>query len=220
MKIPRWKFWLSNLVPIPLEAAETDLNPELQLSLRKGRYCLSTPNAVYSYGDLYSNFSKSFHQLDLDSFPISEVLVLGFGMGSVPYMLEKIFKKKYSYVGVEMDEVIAHWASKYVLPELDSHVEMRIGDAAIFVETCERKFDLIVMDVFLDNVVPPQFEEIGFLENLKSLQSNDGLLLFNRLTFKHFHKKKTFEFFEEKFKSVFPAGKYLDVGHNWMLISQ
>ena len=220
MNIPRWKRWLSYLQELPLEAGETDLNPDLKLGLRRGRFCLSTPNAIYSYGDLYDNFLNAFRKIDLDQQQISEVLVLGFGLGSIPFMLEKIFQKKYCYTGVEADEVIAQWASKYVLPELQSPVQLHLGDAKVFTETCQERFDLICMDIFLDNVVPTAFEQIDFLENLKSLLSEDGLLLFNRMTFRQEDKKTTLDFFEKKFKQAFPSGKYFDLGGNWMLLNQ
>ena len=219
MKIPRWKHWLSHLWEMPLESAASPLNPDLKLGLRRGQLCLSTPNAIYSYGDLYDNFSKSFNQINLGRHGISEVLILGFGLGSIPYMLENVFHKKYRYTGVEADEAIVHWASKYVLPGLASPVEIRMGDALVFAQTCERKFGLICMDIFLDNVVPEEFETIDFLQDLRRILSENGVLLFNRMTFGEADKKQALDFFEKKFRKVFPEGKYIDLGGNWMLVS-
>ena len=94
MRQPTWKIWLSYFTEIVLERGSSDPNEDLQLGLKKGRYCLSTPNAIYSFGDLYDNFSKSFQQLDIVEKNIKDVLVLGFGLGSIPFMLEKTFSKK------------------------------------------------------------------------------------------------------------------------------
>ncbi len=217
MKQPLWKRLLSYLTEVHLESASTDLNPTLHLALRKGRYCLTTPNAIYSYGDLYDNFLRAFRKLDLDKMAIQDVLILGFGMGSIPYMLEKVFHKNYRYVGVEQDEVIALWASRYVLRELRSPVQLQIADARRFTEYCEEKFDLVVVDIFVDDVVPPAFEEPGFLEALQNLLSDNGLLLYNRLTAQPGDQRATTVFFEDVFKKTFPKATFLDVHGNWML---
>lgn len=220
MNFPRWKYWLSHLTELHIESAESELNPDLKLGLRKGRLCLSTPNAIYSYGDLYDNFSKTFRRIQLEKHDISEVLILGFGLGSIPFMLEKKFQKSYRYTGVEADETIVHWASKYVIPSLSSPVEIRFADALFFAEVCEQKFDLICMDIFLDNMVPKEFETTDFLRNLKSMLNENGLLLFNRMTFRTADKDYTKAFFEEKFVAVFPNAYIIDLGGNWMLCNQ
>jgi SAM-dependent methyltransferase len=217
MNQPAWKKFLSYFVDIQLELGASDLNPSLELCLRKGRYCLTTPNAIYSYADLYDNFTRTFRKIDLDRLTIADVLVLGFGLGSIPYMLEKVFNKNYRYVGVERDEVIALWASQYVLPELKSPVELQLADAWMFVDSCSEKFDLIVMDIFVDDVIPEEFEEMDFLETLKDLLNENGLLLYNRLAAQPGDRRLTEIFFQNTFKKVFPQATYLDVMGNWML---
>ncbi|MEO1261577.1 MAG: hypothetical protein AAFZ15_22420 [Bacteroidota bacterium] len=219
MKQPRWKVWLSYFTELVLERDATDLNPDLQLGFNKGRYCLSTPNAIYSYGDLYDNFYKAFQQINIKSLALDEVLVLGFGLGSVPYMLEKSFQKKCTYTGVELDETIVRWATDYILDELESPVQLIISDAAIFTEISQQKFDLIAMDIFIDNEIPAQFESIAFLENLDSMLKEGGRLMYNRLALQDIDRKHTEDFFKTRFKSVFPKARYLDVGGNWILLN-
>lgn len=220
MKQPIWKRFLSYFFEIAIEASSTDLNPDLQLGLKKGRYCLSTPNAIYSYGDLYDNFTSSFHKIKIGESPIKDVLILGFGLGSIPFMLEKKFHKKCRYVGVEADEVIAYWAAKYLTNEMASPVQIVVADALLFVKTCQQKFDLIAMDIFLDSHIPEQFETPVFLKKLKSLLNNNGLLMFNRLSLLKEDREQSTAFFENTFLKIFPEGYCLDVGGNWMLIGE
>ncbi|MEZ4961310.1 MAG: hypothetical protein R2830_15895 [Saprospiraceae bacterium] len=220
MKQPFWKQFLSYFTEIELESTSSDLNPDLMLSLKKGRYYLTTPNAIYSYGDLYDNFSRTFQRMDLGKRDIKDVLILGFGLGSIPFMLETIFKQKYRYTGVEADETIAIWASDLVLRGLQSPIEMHIQDAAYFVETCDELFDLVIMDIFLDDKIPDGFQELEFVENLRHLTAPDGILLFNCLAFSEEDKTKAMSFYESTFKKVFPEGTYLDLGGNWMLINR
>lgn len=220
MKLPQWKHWLSYLWEIPIEVAASDINPDLKLGLRKGRLCLSTPNAIYSYDDLYDNFAKTFQQINLDEYNIENVLILGFGMGSIPFILEKKLSKKYRYIGVEADEIIVQWASQYAIPQLDSPIQIQVVDAKRFALICQEKFDLICMDIFVDNQVPEEFESLSFLADLKSMLSHNGLLLFNRMTFRESDKEYTRSFYEEKFKAVFPKSSFIDLTGNWMLMAQ
>ena len=220
MQPPFLKKILSYLTEIHLESAPSEINPHLYVSLNKGQYQLSTANAVYSYGDLYDNYSKTFDQLEPQLTDKMNVLILGFGLGSIPYMLEKTFGKRMYFTGIEVDENVIYLADKYVLDELDAPIQLICADAFAFVMQCQEQFDLICMDVFLDDVVPPQFTSKQFLNSLKDLLKPDGRLLFNRLALSNEDLERTGRFFEKEFKPVFEEGTYLDVGGNWMLMNR
>lgn len=219
MQQPAWKKWISHLFEWHLESAPSELNPHLYVSLHRGRYQLSTANALYSYGDLYSNFSDSFKRLDFDRLPGSEVLLLGLGLGSVPYMLEHSFRKQFFYTAVELDESVIYLASKYTLPQIQSSLEVICADACSYVQYTESTFDLIAMDVFVDDVVPPDFEEDAFLEALAACLNPGGLLMYNRLALTDADKERSIAFFEGPFKRQFPQATYFDVKGNYMLLS-
>ena len=94
IKPPFWKKILSYFFEFHIESAPSEINPHLYVSLNRGRYQLSTANAIYSFEDLYDNFFDAFKKVNLDQYPIKNVLVLGLGLGSIPLMLEKNLKKK------------------------------------------------------------------------------------------------------------------------------
>lgn len=219
MQQPRWKKWLSYLVELHIESASSEYNPHLYVSLNRGRYQLCTANAVYSFEELYDNFFKAFQQINLEALPGKRVLLLGLGLGSIPQMLERFFHKNFDYTAIEVDESVAYLASKYILRELYSNIEVICTDAAAFVDQTQETFDLICMDIFLDDVVPSVFETTAFLEKLKELLNPGGLLLYNRLSVKPTDIAKTRQFFEQDFLTVFPQGTYLDVQTNWILIN-
>lgn len=210
----------SHLFDIQVDAASTALNPVLNLSLRKGRYYLTTTNAVYSFGDLYDNFSKTFERMDFGNRKYPNLLVLGFALGSVPYMLERVFGQKFKCTGVELDPKIATWARHYTIPTINNPIELVQSDAFEFMEHNHKKFDLIVVDLFLDDVVPSQFESPFFLQRIADSLSIGGLLLYNRLADTTKAINSTNDFFLGNFKDVFPEGNYLDVGGNWMLANR
>jgi hypothetical protein len=220
MQIPRWKKWLSYLFEFHVESAPSEINPHLYVSLKRGRYQLCAAHAVYSYGDLYNNYSRTFRKLPWEQLKIEKVLLLGLGLGSIPYMLEKVFDRDFQYTAVEVDDSVIYLAQKYVLDELKSPIETIQADAFAFVAQEQSKYDLIAMDIFLDDVVPDRFEQQEFLLNLRSLLAENGLLLYNRLASTMEDRKKSGAFYENEFLKAFPEGGVLDVGGNWMLHNQ
>ena len=219
MHPPLWKYYLSFLTEVHVESAPSEHNPHLYVSLRKGRYQLSTANAIYSYADLYSNFRDAFQQIRLPDLPIDNVLLLGFGLGSIPYMLEKKFQLDYHYTAVEIDENVLYLANKYVLPDLTSSISMIASDANIFVAYCQEQFDLICMDIFLDDTIPAIFETEAFLLQLKNLLTPNGILLFNKLALTQ-KDIAACQSFRPLFLSCFPEGTHLEVDGNWMFLNR
>jgi len=215
-----WKKWLSYLVPITLERTSSAYNPELAVVLDRGRMQLLSGNAIYSWDDLYHNFTIAFGTIDLDEESIEDVLVLGLGLGSVPFILEKIFECRYYYTAVELDEAVADLATRYTLSRLESPVQIVCADAGAFVGITEEQFDLIVVDIFEDDHTPEAFEEIEFLASCKHLLRPGGLLLYNRLYNNLRTRVATERFFENRFKAVFPEAWKINTGGNWILAAR
>lgn len=219
MEQPFWKETLSHFYEFHLESTSSKYNEELHVHYVRGRYQLTTKNAIYSFGDLYSNFRRAFERINLDNYAIQNVLVLGFGLGSIPQMLEQKFNKSYHYTAVEIDEKIIYLANKYVTSSLASTIEFVCADAYDYVQSCEHQFDMIAIDLFIDDEIPIQFETTTFFEKVKTLLTPDGLLLFNRLAATREDRAISKGFYFSTFKPIFPNGIYLDVGGNWMFLN-
>jgi spermidine synthase len=221
MTIPRWKKWLSHLTPLTLEETASEQNPELTVLLSRGRVQLLSGDAIYSWDDLYQNFRIAFEQLKIEDEAFQDVLVLGLGLGSIPYMLETVFHRDYYYTAVEWDETISELANKYTLSRLKSAVDVITGDAEIFVDVTEEQYDMVIIDIFEDEITPPQFCTPEFLESCRDLLKPNGLLLFNRLHGEDSAVRSVTErFFERTFKKVFPEAAYIDTKGNWILWSR
>ena len=220
MKQPLWKRLLSYVKDVHIESAKSIYNDELNVLLVKGQYQLVTPEAIYSYGNRYDNFFTAFQQINLEEEKIQSVLLLGLGLGSIPYMLENYFKKDYYYTAVEIDEDIINLASKYVINYLDSEITTVCTNAISFVQIDQNKYDLVAMDVFVSDYIPQDFETEEFLIHLRDRIAPNGLLLFNRLYFFEKDKVKTEEYFNTTFKRVFPNGRYLNINGNWILLNR
>jgi ubiquinone/menaquinone biosynthesis C-methylase UbiE len=220
MKQSFWRRLRSYIVPVQIETVESGYNPYLNVILKNGQYQLLTENAIYSYGELYDNFSKAFKRIDLDRLNVQNVLILGFGLGSIPLMLETNFHKKYHYTAVEIDPEVLKLANKYTVVNLASPIEFHLSDAYTYARFSEEKFDMICMDVFLDDIVPTELEQEDFLLSLQKMLSPNGILLFNKLA--HFNKDKQAAqlFFQNHFKRIFTEGSYLDVQGNYILLNR
>jgi spermidine synthase len=190
------------------------------VSLVRGRYQLNTANAVYSFADLYTNFRMAFQQLEIKSQPVDDVLILGFGLGSIPYMLERVFDCHFNYTAVEIDEEVLYLAHQYALPEITSPIEIITANAFDYAAQCETQYDLICMDVFLDDIIPDDFETTDFIGNLKRLLRPQGILLYNRLSYSEGDKEKSRSFLEEGFRKIFPEAFYIDTESNWILVNR
>ena len=217
MEIPKWKHWLSYLMEVHLESSSSEHNESLHVTLNKGRLQLSTPNAIYSYADKYENFYKTFEQIELNN-SIQDVLILGFGLGSIPYMLEEKFGKNYSYTGVELDDEVIYLASKYVLSDLKSEVMLIEADAINYMHQCTQAFDLICIDIFVDDQIPDVFLTVDFLHLVKNNLTDNGVVVFNHLADRPKYEKKARTYYSDVFTKVFPAGKYLQVLGNGMMV--
>lgn len=217
---PLWKNWLSYLFEWHIESSASEYNPHLYVSLKQGRYQLCTAHAVYSFADLYSNFGDTFKLLDWVSNPVEKVLVLGLGLGSVPLLLEQHLGTDFHCTAIEIDEAVIGLAAKYGLPDLNAPIEVICADAQAYLAQSTEHFDLICMDIFLDDKVPPFFEGAAFLQSLKERLAPDGILLYNRLAATPPDTKATEAFYHDSFLSTFPQGEYLPLSGNWMLVNR
>ncbi len=219
LKISIWKKVFSYFKDVHIESRSSKFNSEIQLLLVKGRFQLCCGSAIYSFDDLYDNFGFSFDQLNLNKLNIEEVLILGMGLASIPYILERLQDQYYNYTAIEIDEEIISLANDYALPRLQSSMNIICGDAERFVFITEQKFDLITMDVFEEQNVPQQMKKAEFIGRLKELLNPTGVVLMNMMAADKESKEKSQSFFDNVFLNVFPDATILKIKGNYMMLS-
>lgn len=218
--LPLWKRWLSHVFPIPVRRVSTSVHPDLTVALVRGRYQLSTPHAIYSFEDLYLNFAEAFRHTDFSRLPGREVLVLGLGLGSVIQILEEQFDLQGDYTAIELDEGIIGLAEEFGLAEVDAPVTVIAADAASFLQVqAGRTWDLILLDIFMDDRVPDFFSSSECLTLLAECLSDGGLLINNRLYRSSADRRETDRYQQEVFLKAFPHAAAIDVQGNRMLFS-
>lgn len=209
---------LSYLIEIPVETRNSDHSPKLRVTLKRGRYALSTKNVYYSHEDKYASFRRAFAQLKPTQQETNRVLVLGYGLGSIPHILHKYHKVNAHYTAVEIDPVVVGMAQRYGnLPE-GSKVHWLNADALSYVTYSTERYDMICVDVFVDDVVPEPFLKKDFLTEAARLLKPGGKFLFSHLTVNAEQTKKVEQYFNGTFKEVFPNASYIDTRGNWVLV--
>ena len=218
-RLQAFKRFLSHLVELPVAEFESDHNPSLKVALHRGRYKLITYGAIYSFGDLYANFRKTFERLDWSKKKIESCLIMGLGLGSIPDMLVTKFHKDIRFTAVEIDEVVIQLAMQYVLRPKNINVEVFTSDASDFIQWHHGRYDMICSDVFVGDRIPEGLQTEEALDAMKEMLKPNGLLLYNRLSRYSPDIQASIKFRDDVFLKVFPEGGYLDLDGNWMFVN-
>jgi len=171
---------LSYLYPITLYKEKSSISETLEVTLYNGKYLLNTKNTNYSYGSLQTVLKKGL--LEIGKNNISEmkhILILGVAGGSVVKTLVNDFNFLNKITGVELDQHVINIANKYFNLNTFQNFECVIADAQNFVEETPNKYDLIIIDIFNDKVMPAFLFEKDFIHNTKNLLQKKGFILFN-----------------------------------------
>jgi SAM-dependent methyltransferase len=210
--------FLSHFFEWPVTELSSSYNEQLKVVLHRGRYKLITEGAIYSFGDLYSNFRKSFEQLKWKDYSIESCLIMGLGMGSIPDMLVSKFNKRMQFTAVEIDEAVTYLANTYVLAPKKINVQIFTADAGSFLEWHDGRYDMICSDVFVGDEIPESLQSIEAVTAMRDLLNPGGILLFNRLNRFPSDTTKNLKFLEDVFLLVFPKGGHIDVSGNCLLV--
>lgn len=172
---------LSWLYPVQIEKVRGQLNHELEVNVYNGKVVLDSSTVNYSYGTLQEVFDHAFTKTHLYDAPIKSALILGFGSGSVAELLLQKCDAEIKITGVEADAEVIRLAKQYFPVARNSNVSIVHADASEYVLNTTGPFDVIVVDVFIEDIVPASCQSEEFLQNVKSLLGKNGRLYFNKM---------------------------------------
>jgi spermidine synthase len=173
---------LSYLYPITVELTSSSLNPVLEVFYQDGQYQLNSANANYSYGGLFELFKLIFKEVFIDWPKIDNVLILGFGSGCVVPLIQK-YRADCNIVGVEIDEKVIELGKKYFNVDKLVNTVVVCDSAISYVNSTQQKFDLVIIDVYIDTNVPAELESLEFLKSLNEKLNCNGIVIFNKLLY-------------------------------------
>ena len=179
MKIFFLKYISSFIFTYPIEVLKSEVSGKVDVLFTNGKYVLDSAHANYSFGGLHKVFQNAFSRHKIKERKFRNVLILGFGSGSVASILQNEYGQKTEIIGVEKDEAVIELAKKYFSIDKYKRLALHCDVAYDFVFSCNQKFDLIVMDVFIDLNVPQKFSEQKFISQLGNLLSDRSILFFN-----------------------------------------
>ncbi len=156
---------------------QTTHNGLVEIVYINGRKILNSAHTNYSYGSLERVLTHGLQKLDLSG--VRNVLLLGLGGGCVVKALRKKFNFNGLIKALEIDEVIINLALHEFSLSKDTSLDVVHADAFNYIINVEEKYDLIIIDLFIDNTVPCKTFSKAFWENINKLNSRHGCFLFN-----------------------------------------
>lgn len=182
---------LSYLYPVTIEKRTGAYLPTIEVNLRNGEYILDGDKVNYSFGSLHDLFLQTLTQFNIRERSIKNVLILGFGAGSIAHILHKEFQMNCSITGVEIDSVMLELANKYFDLSGYKDTEIICEDADKFIHRDQNRYDLIIVDLFVEKRVPKKFMKYEFLQEINTHLNPNGFLFFNRINENVFQQEET-----------------------------
>ncbi|QOI07878.1 spermidine synthase [Pseudomonas savastanoi] len=112
------------------------------------------------------------------------VLIIGMGGGSLPKAL-RAFRGDISIDTVELDAAVESVAHTFFGFTTDANSRVHIGDGRMFVRAAirkQQKYDIVMIDAFDKDYIPEHMLTREFLEQVKSVLTDEGIVAANTFT--------------------------------------
>lgn len=107
----------------------------------------------------------------------ADVLVLGFGAGSFAKIIDPSYRADY----VEIDKAVVDMAKEYFDFALDYNDNMIISDARAYLRSTDKKYDVIIIDLYNGNAIPFYVHTKEALDIIKSRLKPQGVVFSNMI---------------------------------------
>jgi|GEM_PF-301503 len=209
------KKWWSYLFPTRLRSTQTPHNPVLELWFARGRYVLSSGDAVYSDGEKYRPVVAAFKSLGPEVQQIKSLLLLGCGLASTLHILaaRKVFPDA---ALVDVDATVLDWALEF-LPAASREKTVAIRQSASdFVAQNELQFSLVVSDVF-NGRFPLSFVSTDeYLQDCYAAVAPGGFFILNYIAYEPAEAAAL----KEKLHEIFGNVQLKNFDHNYVFIAR
>ncbi len=155
----------------------SDHNGVLEVTYYQGKKMLDSKNANYSYGSLQKILEFGLDKIDISK--LNSVLLLGLGAGSAVHSLRHKYQYPQKITAVEFDKKVIDIAKHRFDVQESHHLQIIHQDAFTFIQEHKQQYDLVMVDVFIDQKVPKPFYSQVFCEYLYNTISPKGNLIFN-----------------------------------------
>lgn len=177
MNNPRvFKKIFSYFFAVPLQKYTSIYSGNLMVALENGKKVLNTDDVNYSYNSLHRVFKTAFRKSKLTIKKDNKVLILGLGGGSIVQILREDYLLTAPIKLIEIDPIIIQIASlEFGISKYDP-LEIVEMDALEYIKINTEVYDLICIDLFINDQVPEKFLSTQFMQKvLNSLQSGGSI---------------------------------------------
>ena len=137
----------------------------------------------------------------------ADILVLGMGTGTYAKQCMDYFGNT-SVEGVEIDQKITDLAEMYfALPDT---IEVTTYDGRAYLQTVDKKYDVIMVDAYQDITIPFQMSSVEFFRMVKEHLKEDGVMVVN-MNMHSEEKGNINEYLSDTIASVFDQVYTVDV---------
>ena len=177
-----FKQLLSYLIPIKIDEVKSDINKNLEITWNNGQLVLDSENTNFSYGSLQKVLRFGLKKIGFKKIKsFKSTLILGVAGGSVIKTLVDEIQCKGKIIGIEIDAETINLANKYFGLDKIENLQVIITDAEKFVAETRETYDLIIIDIFEDTIMPDFLFENAFITNVLNLLNIDGFVIFNTI---------------------------------------
>ena len=216
------KKWFSYFLPMNVVKKPSTLSKSIEITWNNGQLVMDSAQTNYSYGSLQRILRKGLRHIGFNKIvAMNHVLVLGVAGGSVIKTLVDEINYKKRITGVEIDPGIIALANEYFALDAIGNLEVVIDDAFGFVLKTKEKYDLIIIDIFQDTVMPNFLFEVFFANRLGVLLQKQGFILFNTMCLKETDTQRNNDYLKHFNSKAFTAIKIPRVEeHNELIVIQ
>lgn len=195
------------------------MSKSLEITLVNGKLVLDSQNTNYSYGSLQRVLRKGLMFIGFEKIKKMEhILVLGVAGGSVIKTITDEIKFQGKITGVEIDGEIIKIADKYFNISKIENLEIVLQDAFEFVLETKLQYDLIIIDIFQDTVMPNFLFESFFQFRLGEILKKSGYILFNTMLLSDSDNQRNIEYIKNIGTHVFEVQTIPRIEHHNELI--
>ena len=171
----------------------------LKFTLKREDSTQTCINLNYPRRMVFSYTQMSMASLLLNPNPAS-VLIVGLGGGTLPMALRDLLPET-RIDTVEIDEAVVRVAKEYFGYQEDEYNRAIIQDARVYGKRSALRgltYDLIILDAFNGEYIPEHLMTVEFLEEMRALLSDDGVLVANT-----FASSQLYDFESATYAAVF-----------------
>lgn len=171
---------ISFIWPVTVRQYESKFSGHLFIRYFMGKKILDTRMTNYSFGGLQKVLRRSLELLPFNP-NIQNILILGFGAGSVVETIRKQHRSKAKITGVDIDEVVFSIAKEEFEIEEGADTRFVVADATDWIKYQAGKYNLIIIDLFIIDTLPSTATDYEFIEHISTALAPGGQLIFNTI---------------------------------------